>query len=304
MDQRGSCCSLSSHRMADVDTFPSSSCRSSPVFPTPGFFWLCRVALGTSGAPLSSSDRGELQSSWPDSASFAGAILWSISSIFFCRMLRSVDWLGDAGDCTALGSTGGLGLTLVCRGGSFEAGGGLGLRDGCVGWGLRGGSGGGRTGGGSVSQSVSPNSGGGGSSGMANSSRSASGLCCCVARLAALEGPAGPSVLGGRVVCLAGAGPGSGQTVGVCVFSTADFELSSLMLLEVRKEEACLGLTAAPLPCGHGPDLCLSLSLAAMRRVRGEAAAASRDAPPSPPFRLRSLRSNKGLNLPAGLGGP
>lgn len=103
------------------------------------------------GTSLSSSDKGVFQSSGLDSPSLTGVIFWSISSIFFCKMLRSVAWLGDSGggggggDLVRFVWTGGLGLTLVCRGGSTGACGGLGLRDGGVIWGIfLGGSGGGR----------------------------------------------------------------------------------------------------------------------------------------------------------------
>lgn len=95
------------------------------------------------------------------------------------------------------------------------------------------------------------------------------------------------------------AGLGFWENVGVCMLSTAaaGFELSSLMLLELRKDKLDLGLTAKLFPGENWLDLCLSLSLAAIKRVRGEATDACLDAPLSPPFRLRSLRSNKGLNL-------
>lgn len=171
-------------------------------------------------------------------------------------MLRSVAWLGDSGgggggDLVRFVWTGGLGLTLVCRGGSTGACGGLGLRDGGVIWGIcLGGSGGGRSGGGSTMSSVSPNSGGGGSNGTLSSSLSSlwssSGMRCCVARLVALASPAVPLMLEDGVWSLTRAGLGFCEVVGVCTFSraAADFDLSSVTLCDVGKDKPDLGLAA------------------------------------------------------------
>lgn len=243
-------------------------------------------------------------------------------------MLRSVTWLGDSGDGGGWGDlvrvawTGGLGWTLVCRGGSFGACGGLGLREGGVNWGVfRGGSGGG-----SIVSSVSPNSGGGGSNGVLDCSLSSLwssfGIRCCVARLAVLDRSAVPLRLDDCAWSSTRAGRGFCEAVGFSMFSSAAayFDLSS----GARKDKLDLGLTESPFerrsprwtlaagwllvarppPCECWLDLCLSLSLAANKRLRGEATDASRDAPLSPPFKLRSLRSSNGLNLPVWLRGP
>lgn len=58
--------------------------------------------LGAAGGDVaSSSDSGEFQSSPLDSTSLTGENLGSISSIFFCKILRSVAWLAetDGGAC-------------------------------------------------------------------------------------------------------------------------------------------------------------------------------------------------------------
>lgn len=66
------------------------------------------VTLGTTGTMVS-SDKGEPQSSESVfMASILLSILWSISSIFFCRMVRSVAWLAEREEGAWVG--GGLGV--------------------------------------------------------------------------------------------------------------------------------------------------------------------------------------------------
>lgn len=65
------------------------------------------VVLGANGNLVSSSGRGEPHSSLLDSVSFFGIIVFSISSIFFCKMLNSVAWLSEtAGSGLAMGTFG------------------------------------------------------------------------------------------------------------------------------------------------------------------------------------------------------
>lgn len=105
---------------------PSSSFMSSATaLLTAVLFLPGVVALGTTGTPLLSSYEELPQSSEFDSDSLTEAILGSISNIFFCKMLKSVAWLGERADgCWAKASLGFVwtrGFGLESGAGSFGA---------------------------------------------------------------------------------------------------------------------------------------------------------------------------------------
>ena len=231
---------------------------------------LGKVALGR-GILLYSSDWAVPQSSEPDSAVVVGAILWSISNIFFCKMLRSVAWLGERLDGGWVGTILGFGLTSMLGAGSFGAAGGAGFGEGSragagggrlvggAGGFVLGGSGGGMEGGGSINSSKSSNSGGGGSIGKLNSTSFTPGcadwvfggvcslLCFCPTRSVVCADAAAVCLCrAGLVDCIR-----SLTIAGLLAFSgslVAEFRQSSILSWDVREaDELDLGTTTKEL---------------------------------------------------------